>query len=184
MLLAIFVELAKQNEIVDAVKHQPDDRFMNPAGYHSSKAGLVCLDETNGKHAAPSWSGMAKRDRGLLEDALRAMKFDVRRPNDDTALHVGSQNGHAEVVKWLVEAHTTSNLAMQDVATPLYIAAQIDHMKIMELLVEAHANVHMAAENGATPLHSAAGIGLAEAAETLVTDHANVNLAMQDRGLA
>jgi len=76
---------ANKNGIFDAVRQQPDDRLMNPVGYDSSKAVLVCLDETNGKHAAPSLNGMAKQDCDLLEDALRAMKFDVFRLNDDAA---------------------------------------------------------------------------------------------------
>ena len=71
---------------------------------------------------------------------------------------MAAQNGHLEVVRFLVESGANKDQGTtDDGVTPLYIAAQNGHLEVVRFLVESGANKDQG--NGATPLFIAAHRG-------------------------
>jgi ankyrin repeat protein len=59
--------------------------------------------------------------------------------NGDTPLHQASQNGHLDVVKYLVENRVDVNVVNEDGWTPLYLAAKKGNVEVVKFLVEVNA---------------------------------------------
>jgi ankyrin repeat protein len=112
--------------------------------------------------------------RRFITDALtnHANINPARTTDGATPLHFAAQNGHTDIVSFLVEAmlrqDTNANInpaRTNDDATPFIIAAQKGHTDIVRFLVEAmlsqdfHANINPARTDGATPFIIAAHNG-------------------------
>ena len=76
-------------------------------------------------------------------------------------LFVAAQNGHLEVIRFLVESGANRDRGRTDTGgTPLFIAAQRGHLEVVRFLVESGANKDQGRTNdGATPLFTAAQNG-------------------------
>jgi ankyrin repeat protein len=73
----------------------------------------------------------------------------------ETALHLGAEKGHLEVVKWLVEHGTGADVAAAKDKygrTPLSYAAANGHLEVVKLLLHANADADAKDEGGRTPL--------------------------------
>jgi hypothetical protein len=75
-------------------------------------------------------------------------------------LWVAAQNGQVDVVRLLLEARASVDLARSsDQVTPLLIAASEGHVDVVRLLLEARASVDLAKKDQMTPLWVAASEG-------------------------
>jgi ankyrin repeat protein len=69
---------------------------------------------------------------------------------------IAAQNGHAAIVKWLLEETAVSvDAPDKHGQTPLFVACQNGHIDIAKLLVAHRANVNHTRADGPTPLHCA-----------------------------
>lgn len=78
------------------------------------------------------------------------------------AVEFGCSNGHAEVVRTLLEKGSNIEAASKDNWTPLNSAAKSGHFEVVKLLLEKKANMEAANKAGWTALISAAGSGHVE----------------------
>lgn len=93
-----------------------------------------------------------------------------------TPLYWAATNGHAEVVKLLLDAEADPDKADVEGETPLYWAAVKDHRDVVKMLLDAGADPDKANKvDEKTPLYQAAENGLKETVELLLNAGANPN---------
>ena len=93
-----------------------------------------------------------------------------------TPLYWAATNGHADVVKLLLDAGVDLNKADIDGETPLYWASVKDHQDVVKMLLDAGADPDMANnKDEKTPLYQAAESGLEEVVKLLLHAGANPN---------
>ncbi len=94
-----------------------------------------------------------------------------------TPIHAASWNGHAEVVKLLIEAGANVNLLNEWGFSPLMTAAEMGNARVASLLIDAGAKVNFVAEchdcGDETALTLAAQYGHIEVVELLLRSGAN-----------
>ncbi|GAA5879307.1 hypothetical protein JCM3774_006429 [Rhodotorula dairenensis] len=94
-------------------------------------------------------------------------------PNPHTGLapiHYAAQNGHDDVVKWLVdEAGAMPDLEDAQGETPLHKAALRGHLDVCRFLLSRQVQVDAADNDGWTPLHNASSRGWLDVARLLLT---------------
>ena len=127
---------------------------------------------------------------GRLEEVERRLNK-CQNPNaaaERTALHLASQRGHPEVVRLLLEAGASCDLAAtDDGTTPLMLAADFGHLEVVRSLLEAGASCNQARTNdGTTSLILAAENGHSndhlEVVRLLLETRASIDLAATDDG--
>jgi len=91
-----------------------------------------------------------------------------------TALMVAAQEGHADVVKVLLERKANVDLSRSDDATPLFIASMQGHPEVVELLIAANATLHLDDEAGISPLIIACNNGHEQVVRALLAANAPV----------
>jgi cytohesin len=123
------------------------------------------------------------------EAALRLIEeggdVNEEQPSGDTALHMASFKGYADVVRKLLEKSANINARMagggDPGATPLHLAAMKGHVDAIILLIENGADLNTrlggdgnTSTSGASPLHLAAAHDTIEAARALVEKGADI----------
>jgi hypothetical protein len=78
----------------------------------------------------------------------------AKRTDGSTPLHLAAQEGHLEVVKFLVEREAEGNAKKTGGRMPLHSAAQEGHLDVVKFLVEREVEVNLKTD-GLTPLHLA-----------------------------
>ena len=100
-----------------------------------------------------------------------------------SALHLASQNGHASVVKALLEAGSpVEPRGGKNALAPLHLAARHGRITAMQALLEAGAGGDTLHAAGFTPLHSAAAAGQVDAVRLLLNEAA-VSMHAGPRGM-
>lgn len=104
------------------------------------------------------------------------MDIDIEDANNETPLFKAAENGHLEVVKFLVSKKADVN-HVGIVRTPLHCAADIGNLEILKFLLEKGADPNKAGSvNKETPLHIAASNGHKEIVQLLLEKGANKKL--------
>ncbi len=94
-----------------------------------------------------------------------------------TALHIASDCGRLDIVKYLVEQGANVNARDWFPKTPLHWACERSRLEIVEFLVANGADVNAVCDNnGRTPLHYACQRGKLEIVKCLVTHGANLDV--------
>ena len=94
-----------------------------------------------------------------------------------TALHIASQEGATEIVKFLLEHGIPHDVAAAGDynSTPLYYASEWGHTDIVSVLLEAGADPNRSCDDGWTPIIAAADKDHLELARVLLKHHADLN---------
>ena len=106
-----------------------------------------------------------------------------------TVLHLAAGNGHASLVKVLIEAGAHVNVRTSNVNpgsasmhTALYVAAQEGHALVVMDLIKAGADLNIATSKNCTPLFIAAQNGHDDVVASLIQAGANLHKALQPCG--
>ena len=113
--------------------------------------------------------------RAVVE-ALAIGPQDVNSQNfrdKSTPLHLASQEGHLDIVRFLIEHDANMAAQDQDGWTPLHVVSQSDHLDVARFLVEHVANAEAQDRCGRTPLHLASQRGRLDVARSFVENGAN-----------
>jgi ankyrin repeat protein len=97
-----------------------------------------------------------------------------------TPLHLATQEGHKDVVAYLLANKADVNAREKDNQTPLHLAVVRDHKDVAELLLTNNADVNAKDKNGWTPLHWAAALDHEDMAALLLANNADVNAKSSD----
>ncbi|GAA5980401.1 hypothetical protein JCM10908_001642 [Rhodotorula pacifica] len=141
----------------------------------ASDGDLARLEALLSASAAPP-----EDDNPDAQDADHPSVFNLaNEPNPHTGLapiHFAAQNGHEDVVKWLVEeAGALPDFEDADGETPLHKAALRGHLDVCRFLLSRQVDVNAADNDGWTPLHNACSRGWLDIARLLLTFHADPN---------
>ena len=88
--------------------------------------------------------------------------------NDETPLHKASQNGHIEIVKFLIQRGAKVNAKNSTDSTPLHLLSESfkidsqlsqDFIEVAKILIENGAEINIKNSNGKTPLYLAVNHG-------------------------
>lgn len=93
----------------------------------------------------------------------------------NTPLMEAAQEGHLELVKYLIGFDADVNAATTSGDTALMYACDNGHTEVAEVLISADANIEQEAEGGRTPLMKACRSGHAATVEFLISRGADVN---------
>lgn len=98
-------------------------------------------------------------------------------PLESTALHLASENGHANVVTWLLNSKADINKRRQDIhkRTPLHLAAANNHANVVEVLVEHGCEIDAVGTAGMTALYRASTRNAIEATRLLLLYGADIH---------
>ncbi|CAG2194354.1 unnamed protein product [Mytilus edulis] len=94
--------------------------------------------------------------------------------DDYTPLLFAVQEGHIEIVKYLVTAQCDREAKTKDSFTPLLIAVQYGHIEIVKYLVTAQCDIESRTKDGATPLLFAVQEGHIDIVKYLVTAQCDI----------
>jgi len=126
-------------------------------------------------------------DQGLTSLVLqllqrKGIEIDKRNKNGCTALYYACFFGHLDMLKILLGAKASTELARSTGDTPLYAACQKGHLSAVCLLLEhkAQPDPEETTQTGDTPLYVACQNGHLEAVEPMLRFKANPNKARKD----
>ena len=99
---------------------------------------------------------------------------------EETALSVAADNGHLDIVRFLVEQGADMEKIDNCGWTPLLASSANGHLELVRYLLEQGANRDKESRNGVTSLHWAAGEGHLETAKLLMIYGADLNARNHD----
>lgn len=127
----------------------------------SNGADIEAVDQT--KRTALLWAAATNKVDlcVLLLSGSRARPANVRATNNrgKTALQMAAEQGHAGIVKALLDANADPTLISDGQWTALHNAAEKGHLEVVRLLLDSHADVNAETSSGMTALHWAAQNG-------------------------
>uniref|UniRef100_A0A8C7U0L0 Ankyrin 3 n=1 Tax=Oncorhynchus mykiss TaxID=8022 RepID=A0A8C7U0L0_ONCMY len=92
--------------------------------------------------------------------------------DDQTALHISSRLGKADIVQQLLQRGASANAATTSGYTPLHLAAREGHEDVAAMLLDQGASLSASTKKGFSPLHVAAKYGKMEVASLLLQKRA------------
>ena len=140
------------------------------ASYRTILAIVLSLAFCCGLRAAPihdaAQAGDVARVRALL--VADPTLVDAKTDYGFTPLILAAQNGHLEVVKYLLEKSAAVDAKSNDGVTPLIVAAQNGYLEVVKHLLDKGATVDAKSNDGFTPLLFAAQNGHLEVVKLLL----------------
>ncbi|KAJ8729440.1 hypothetical protein PYW08_001021 [Mythimna loreyi] len=129
-----------------------------------------------------TWSSMYKWYAAILESTGAAIAsasvvtngIDQHDAFMQTALHYAAEQGHAGVVKLLIEAGSKIDAETGDGVTALHVAVIKNYTDIVKILIKAGSNVNHKTYDSMTPLHFATSRGFLDLVKILVTNGASL----------
>ncbi len=106
--------------------------------------------ESDNLHRASKRGDLVAVKRHLAQDGADINLRDNW--SGETALHCTSEEGHLEIVKFLVESGADKDAKGSKDWTPLHFASRDGHMEIVKFLVEIGADKEAKDDEGWTPL--------------------------------
>jgi ankyrin repeat protein len=113
----------------------------------------------------------------LLSIADNTVVNDNKNNSGSTALMFAAHDGHANIVRMLIDADANVNHINNTGTTALMLAAHAGHANIVRMLIEAKANVNRTNNSGSTALLAATYGNQLECARELIAGKANINYA-------
>jgi ankyrin repeat protein len=110
----------------------------------------------------------------------------IRKNDGSTPLHVSVENGHLDVVKYLIKAgadvnyNNYNNKWKTPIHSPLHISILWGYQEIAEALIEAGAEVNAKQVDGSSPLHWSVEYGHLKITQALIKAGADVNAEMKN----
>ena len=98
---------------------------------------------------------------------------DTPEKNGTTPWLIAAQEGHLNIVQFLVQAGADKEKTKDNGATAILLAAEEGKFEVVRFLVESGAEKDRASDRGATPLHSAAYGGHTDIVKLLMEAGAN-----------
>jgi len=93
-----------------------------------------------------------------------------------TPLHIAIQNGHIDIVDYLLAHGAHVEIKAVNDLTALSIAVQSKHHEIVELILKYHPDIEVKFPSGATPLYVAVYLGDSKTVQLLLKNGANKNV--------
>uniref|UniRef100_A0A2A4K1M0 SOCS box domain-containing protein n=1 Tax=Heliothis virescens TaxID=7102 RepID=A0A2A4K1M0_HELVI len=129
-----------------------------------------------------TWSSMYKWYAAILESTGAAIAsasvvtngIDQHDAFMQTALHYAAEQGHAGVVKLLIEAGCKVDAETGDGVTALHVAVIKNYIDIVKILIKAGSNVNHKTYDRMTPLHFATSRGFLDLVKFLVSHGASL----------
>ena len=123
-------------------------------------------------HSALTWTCLHKRD--TLEKVKCLLEKDetlLHSTNNQgfSSLHLASQKGQVEVVKYILEKGADANHQTINGTSSLHLAASSNNPAVIAVLFRYGADLHIRSKHNNTPLHSAALEGSTDALRTLIS---------------
>ena len=118
-------------------------------------------------------------DKICVQNHIQKENYDINEKdeNGSTPLHCSSENGHHEIVKYLLEIGANPEMKDKKGRTPLHLASQNGHKKVVDILIKRKVNPnHQEIINGSTAMHLAASKGHLEIVNFLLNYGANYEL--------
>ncbi|VDI41698.1 uncharacterized protein MGAL_10B027113 [Mytilus galloprovincialis] len=103
------------------------------------------------------------------------VNIDLCDDNGCSSLYMASQEGHAWVVKELIQNSADVNKCNKNYASPLYIASQNGHVHVVKELLKHSADVNKCDNNDTSPLYIASQEGHVDVVKELLQHSADVN---------
>ena len=116
----------------------------------------------------------------LLLEAKADTDIAASAPHGGSPMHVVSQNGHAEVLRLLMEAKADKDRSANYGDTPMMVASRRGQLEILRLLLDASADMDRSNYGGATPMFMASRAGHLEIMRLLLEANADKDKATQD----
>ncbi|VDI28919.1 Hypothetical predicted protein [Mytilus galloprovincialis] len=122
-------------------------------------------------------------DYPLIRACEHGYTVEVENPNvnkrsleGSSPVHVASQNGHTDIVRFLIEANADIDLCDINWGSPLFIASCKGHTDTVRLLLERNANVNICDKYSRSPLYAASKLGHTDIVRFILARNGNVDL--------
>ena len=81
-----------------------------------------------------------------LKNLVEVVDVNEKAPSGSSGLHMAAQEGHLEIVDWIIENGGDVNILCRRKTTPLHTAAMCGYIKIVETLTKNGADIEAKAE--------------------------------------
>ncbi|WP_353274585.1 ankyrin repeat domain-containing protein [Wolbachia endosymbiont (group B) of Hofmannophila pseudospretella] len=150
----IVVALIKAGAYINAVD-KDGNAPLHLAGAKEIGDLLQSVKEANDKLLEAAKSGNIDDVENLLNGEGKAQVNAIAK-GGNTPLHLAAQNGHKDVVEFLLSKGAKVDAQSDDLSTPLHFAAKYGHKDVVEFLLSNEAKVDAQSDDLSTPLHFAA----------------------------
>ena len=173
-MLAVAHLLLERDAEVDA----RDDMERTPLHFASQQGHLGLVSLLLEHHAdvfAPNHEGRTFLDVAWERGHKEIVDVNARYEDRQTALHIASQHGDPDLMRWIIDNKADLDAEDEDQETPLFPASRNGRVEATRLLLDADADANHRDWQGMTPLHGASENGHDAVTRLLLKHNAEVN---------